>query len=327
MEKRLAIIIPAFKPDFLNQALQSIESQTRLDFQVYIGDDASPADLWSIAKPFVDRNGWVYKKFETNLGGTDLISHWKRCVDFSSEPWIWLFSDDDVMGPECVETFMERLDTHPSHFVFRFPFSIIDKNSKETEVPPIMEVKELSGFDFGKARFERKLLSSAVEFIFSREAYLRNGGFVQFPLAWCSDDASWMAFSEPGKIENLSRGKVFWRLSDNNISSKAGSYTFSKLMAAVSFIHWFNDRYKEKIDPTLLGEQIIWFRLQLEQISFEPGILEAIQWTMRLRPKGTITFLRTLNEVYARSFCSNRKKRGQSYEGFRYWLSGILPKY
>jgi glycosyltransferase involved in cell wall biosynthesis len=327
MEKRLAIIIPAYKPDFLKEALQSIEHQTNSEFQVYIGDDASPSDLWTIAQPFVERNGWVFKRFESNQGRTDLIAHWNRCVALCNESWIWLFSDDDVMGLDCVSTFMKKLETKPSNQVFRFPFSIIDKDSNETETPPMEDKEEISGFDFGKSRFERKLLSSAVEFIFSRDAYIRNGGFVHFPFAWCSDDASWIAFSEPGMIGNLSEGRVYWRLSDNNISSQAGSFTFAKLEAAASFIVWFNSRYKAKVDGSLFGEEVIWFRLQLEQLAFEPGFLEAFQWTSRLRPAGIMNFIRTMNEIYARSYCSNRIKEGKEFKGFRHWISANLPKF
>lgn len=327
MKKRLAIIIPAYKPDFLKEALQSIENQTNHEFQVYIGDDASPADLGAIVKPFQERNGWIYTRFDQNVGKTDLIAHWNRCVQLCDEPWIWLFSDDDLMGADCVDTFLKKLDSKPENQVFRFPFSIIDKDGNETETPPKDEKETITGFEFGKLRFERKLLSSAVEFIFSREAYTRNGGFVHFPFAWCSDDASWIAFSEPGAISNLSEGRVYWRLSDNNISSQAGTYTDAKLEAAASFIQWFNARYPDRIDGTLFGEEVIWFRLQLEQLGFEPGPKEALNWTSRLQPSGPMNFIRTYNEIFATSYISNRIKNGKEYKGFRLWLAGNFPRF
>jgi glycosyltransferase involved in cell wall biosynthesis len=47
---KLAIIIPAYKITFLDEALNSIANQTCLDFTVYIGDDASPHNIESIVK-------------------------------------------------------------------------------------------------------------------------------------------------------------------------------------------------------------------------------------------------------------------------------------
>lgn len=43
--KKLAIIIPAYKPRFLRETLDSIAKQNNHDFTVYIGDDASPYQL------------------------------------------------------------------------------------------------------------------------------------------------------------------------------------------------------------------------------------------------------------------------------------------
>ena len=61
--KKLAIIIPAYKPRFLQETLDSIAKQNNHEFTVYIGDDASPYPLETI----VDR----YKnKFD--------IIHWQK---------------------------------------------------------------------------------------------------------------------------------------------------------------------------------------------------------------------------------------------------------
>ena len=45
MEKKLAIIIPAYKARFLRETLDSILKQNSSEFIVYVGDDASPEFL------------------------------------------------------------------------------------------------------------------------------------------------------------------------------------------------------------------------------------------------------------------------------------------
>ena len=74
MEKKVAIIIPAYKSRFLQQTLDSVAAQTDKDFTVYIGDDASPHDLKNIVYLYQDKLDIVYYRFETNLGiGNDAL--------------------------------------------------------------------------------------------------------------------------------------------------------------------------------------------------------------------------------------------------------------
>lgn len=327
MLKQIAIVIPAFKAEFLRESLESIENQTDKRFQVYIGDDASPNDLWSITKPFSEKHGWVYHRFDENLGKSNLVAHWNRCIALSKEPWIWLFSDDDVMSKDCISTFYSNQSKFPQQQVFRFPFSIIDKNSK-LKASHSDNWHVLSGFDFGRLRFERQILSSAVEFIFTRKAYTENNGFIEFPSAWCSDDASWIAFAGTGSILKFDNGNVFWRLSGTNISSQAGPYIKIKLNAALAFISWFNHRFQTKVDSALLGEQIIWFRLQIEQLGLEFSFWEGIEYTCKTKPNGLISWIRTFNEIYFRAFLNVKYyHKGKQAPRLITWMSQQLPKF
>ena len=94
MKNKLAIVIPAYKACFFREVLDSLAKQSRRDFTVYIGDDASPDDLESIVSDYKDQLDIFYFRFEQNWGGRDLVAHWERCIELSDEPLIWLFSDD-----------------------------------------------------------------------------------------------------------------------------------------------------------------------------------------------------------------------------------------
>ena len=67
-ETKLAIIIPAFKGNFLEKTLISIDNQTCKKFNLYIGDDASPEDLYNIVKKFISRINIYFIRFDENLG-------------------------------------------------------------------------------------------------------------------------------------------------------------------------------------------------------------------------------------------------------------------
>ena len=111
MTHRLAIIIPAYKAEFLPAALDSIVAQTCKDFTLYVGDDCSSEPIGDVVEQYRDKIELVYLRFDTNLGGKDLVAQWERCIAMSQdEPYIWLFSDDDVMESNCVELLLQQIE-------------------------------------------------------------------------------------------------------------------------------------------------------------------------------------------------------------------------
>jgi len=129
----LAIVIPAYKIDYLDKTLLSIAKQTCNEFTVYIGDDASPHHLPGIIDKYRDKFRIIYKQFDENLGRNDLVSHWERCIDLvGDENWIWLFSDDDIMEQTCVEEFYNTLQESSDFDLFHFNVRQIDENDKVT---------------------------------------------------------------------------------------------------------------------------------------------------------------------------------------------------
>ena len=127
MKNNLAIIIPAYKSTFLPAALDSIASQTCKDFTLYIGDDCSPNNIGEIVDKYEDKINIIYKRFDTNLGGKDLVAQWERCIDMTqNEEWIWLFSDDDMMDKNCVEEFYKTIEDNKDCDIFHFDINVIN---------------------------------------------------------------------------------------------------------------------------------------------------------------------------------------------------------
>src|SRR5215217_8290494 len=167
MKEKLAIVIPAYKADFLRDALESIANQTSQDFHLYIGDDNSPQDLYSIVRSFEDRINLTYTKFDSNLGGQDLVAQWNRCVGLTQqEEWIWLFSDDDVMGSDCVETFFAGLKQHDQADLFHFNMQVINQHGQVTR-PGNPFPERMAVNDFFSKRLLQQINSAVVEYIFS----------------------------------------------------------------------------------------------------------------------------------------------------------------
>ncbi|MEQ8414706.1 MAG: glycosyltransferase family 2 protein [Imperialibacter sp.] len=238
MSETVAIIIPAYKPDYIIECLDSIFSQTSLDFNLYVGDDASPHNIYQLLQSHQYLDRLHYKRFDENLGGSSLVKHWERCVSMTDgEPWVWMFSDDDLMDPHCLESFKEALQAAPGYDVYKFASSKIDRQGnvlRRNKFPDVMSTEE-----FLNIRLRAQEESYMVEYIFSRKAYKMVGGFPQLPLAWAADDLFWSKISMKTGIKSINDAQVFWRYSGDNISSDKGSSTASlKMQACYQFIEW-----------------------------------------------------------------------------------------
>jgi hypothetical protein len=233
----LAVVIPAYKPDYLAAALASLAAQTDPGFRVYIGDDASPHDLAALVQPFTNRLDLSLHRFEKNIGRRDLAAQWNRTIRLSNETWIWLFSDDDVADPGCVATWRAALGgTNPVE-VMRFQTRNIGADGREdrqNELHPEFE----SAADFVLARLRLQRRSYACEYLFSRRAFDRVGGLISFPIAWCSDDASWAALAGSTGLRTLAGPLVSWRYGGGNLSVPNPATRAAKREALLCYVEW-----------------------------------------------------------------------------------------
>lgn len=241
MTPLLAIIVPAYKSAFLREALASILCQTDGRFRIYVGDDASPEPVGEIVQSFgLGADKLVYQRFTENLGGTSLVRQWERCIRLSDEPWVWLFSDDDVMEPGCVAAFYRELEIADETFdLCRFNNRTLwmdGVKSSLVENPP--HPPNETGADFLMARLRDERTSTAQELIFSRAAWERSG-IPDFPLAWASDDAFITMMGVRRPIRTIAGPRIHWRVSEQNITRLKNTQTNElKLAASRMFVAW-----------------------------------------------------------------------------------------
>lgn len=244
---KLAIVLPVYKPFFLEKTLMSLEHQTCQDFVVYIGNDNSPYEIQGIIDGFKRKLNIVYKKFETNLGGVDLVKQWQRCVDLiGKEEYVWLFSDDDVMESRCVELFYDAINRDDRYDVYHFDINIIDENDNllrcPIEYPITMRVN-----DFFSQLYMGRIEARMPEFIFKRQALEQSGGFVNYDLAWRSDNATVINTAVENGIKTIKGAKVNWREGSANISGiLSKEIVCRKDNSTINFFNWVNNFFVGK---------------------------------------------------------------------------------
>jgi glycosyltransferase involved in cell wall biosynthesis len=237
----LVIIIPYHKRRFLQAALDSLVRQTCQSFDVFIGDDQSPESPSTILDQVKDSLSLTYHRFPDNLGRRSLALQWNRCVEMTTADWVWLFSDDDIAEPRCVEMFLQELRREERFDLYRFERGTIDDNGQERagrfQVPDIESAEEMV-----LSRFAKYRPITVPEHIFSRRSFVREGGFVDFPLAWCTDDATWAAFASATNIKTIRGARVLWREGQFNVSAR-GQRIALKMRAFELYLKWLQGRF------------------------------------------------------------------------------------
>lgn len=106
---KLSICIPTYNfGKFIGETLQSIAEQASGDVEILVVDGASTDDTALVVKRFTQLYGNVKYHLLDRKGGIDVDI--ARSVELASGDFCWLFSSDDIMADNAIETVLERLD-------------------------------------------------------------------------------------------------------------------------------------------------------------------------------------------------------------------------
>ena len=217
----LAIVIPAFKSRHLAATLAAFAAQSDQRFRLYVADDCSPEDLKPIVAPFSNQLNLVYHRFDQNLGSSSLIGHWDRAIALSDEPWIWLFSDDDSVSPDCVAAFWSaRARSKRDMCLHRYQCECIDADGnpipgiRPTAYPP-EQTWEQHLHATTHPKWGHLVVIQNV--VFPRRLYEAEGGFSNYPLGMWSDIVTWARWARRDGILTMNQGLVYYRLHGGSI--------------------------------------------------------------------------------------------------------------
>lgn len=241
------------------RTLACIAAQTDQRFRLYVGDDASPEPLGDIVRGCtMPADRIVYRRFEANLGRKSLTQHWDRCIRLSHEPWVWLFSDDDLMSEDCVASLLEGMQkTGEMYDLYRFNTVMVDANDHLVAMnPPHPEWETWNQFAYFLLRQLRQTVQQ--EMIFRRASYDRLGGFLDVPLAWASDHAFAIACGQQSGMYTIKTGRIGFRQSGANISSQRDRATDRlKFQAVLTYVTWLADYIKCRATCEFPGQAVL----------------------------------------------------------------------
>lgn len=232
----ISVILPAYKEKFLSQAIESILSQIYTDLELIVINDNPGSKIKSIVKRFQDSRIYYYEN-EENLGGKDLIGHWNNCIKYATGEYLVLASDDDVYEPSYLDEMVVLTKRYPNSDLYYCRIKYIDEQGQILQISqPALEYETSIDFIYQRLFWRRK--QALQEFFFRTSALKKNGGFVNFPLAWYSDDATLALMSSNG-VAYCGKTLFGMRMSGSNIST-GNLHIKKKCEALKQYIHWLD---------------------------------------------------------------------------------------
>lgn len=237
---KYTFLLPAYKAAFFKEALQSIKGQTYTDFKVLVSDDCSPEPL----KPVFDEvcgsdPRFTYRRNETNMGSKSLVSHWNLLVDMCDTDFLVMASDDDVYHPRFLEEIDRLQCKYPEVDLLRARVKAVDENGEMIDKDAIYE-EYVDNLDFFRQKHFNNSLRCIANYVFRTSVLKAKDGFVDFPLAIYSDDATVLIMAENGAVNTKNMAFNF-RLSNSSVSGRelTPSDCFQKALATLLYDKWF----------------------------------------------------------------------------------------
>lgn len=105
----VSVCIPAYKPTYFRQALESVVAQTYTNLEIIISDDSAGEEIHAIAKEYMSDSRFLYTKNPKKGGDENYI----QVLNQAQGDYIKYFNDDDILHPECVQKLVIAAEQHP----------------------------------------------------------------------------------------------------------------------------------------------------------------------------------------------------------------------
>ncbi len=312
---RVSFILPAYKRRFLKKAIDSILAQTCRDFELVLVDDKSPEGLYDVVKEYswekdfetlpgggrrwnIDGISVRYYQNAENMGGKDLVAAWNHAMKYATAEWCVLASDDDVYMPEYLAEMLRLQAKYPECDLFHGRVAIIDAEGEWREAG-LQWTEFISQVQFAFAKEALRYKSFAGDFMFRRESLCEIGGFIPFPIATYSDDATWLTLSRNG-VACSATVLFLWRASGENISTRCDN-AIDKLEACEHFRLWFR-KFAEGLVSETDEEAFLQGRLLQEAEARIDGLARLVMHNVASLPAWLKVFRKAPQSSYFKRF-------------------------
>ncbi|MBZ9779445.1 glycosyltransferase [Psychroflexus sp. CAK8W] len=108
----ISICIPTYNgAEYLQEALESIQTQTFKDFEVLVSDDDSKDDTLKVVEKFKQESNFPVRVFHHKPDG--IGANWNHAMRQARGKYIKFLFQDDILLPTCLEEMYTVLENNP----------------------------------------------------------------------------------------------------------------------------------------------------------------------------------------------------------------------
>lgn len=237
---KFSVTIPAYKPNFLGECIESILKQTYENFELIIVDDCSPYDIKSVVEKFSDYRIRYYRN-RNNCGAIGVVDNWNICLSYAKGDYVICMGDDDKLLPNCLAEYAKLIEKYQGIGLLHGWTEIIDEDTNVISLTTHRCEYE-SAMSLAWHRFHAYELQFIGDFCFNTEWLRSQGGFYKLPLAWGSDDISAIIGAMKNGVANTQVPVFQYRRNRYTISSTGN--TMIKIEAIIAENEWYGDFLK-----------------------------------------------------------------------------------
>ena len=234
---KFSITIPAYKGQYLDEAIHSVCQQTYGNWELIIVDDFSPDNLEAIISPYLKDCRISYYRNMTNCGALRVVDNWNICLSHCTGDFVICMGDDDRLTPTSLEHYAHLIKEYPNLNVYHGRTQIINSEGTivdQQEIRPSYE----SMLSLIWNRWDNRNKQYIGDFCYNRIFLQSIGGYVWQPLAWGADDMTAVLAAQEKGIANTESYCFQYR--DNHLTiSRNTSYAMIKIKATLYQYTWY----------------------------------------------------------------------------------------
>jgi glycosyltransferase involved in cell wall biosynthesis len=213
---KFSILIPIIKSKFLATAIESVLKQTFSDWELILYNDCSSENIEDVVEKYTDKR-IKYFKGEVNLGADDPSKTWNHILSLAEGKFVCLLGDDDYISENYLEEMNLLIEKFPDTHIFRALLKRVNEKNEIISTNGKLPKHETWYQEMNERNIEKRMQSTC-EFVLKRDQLIEVGGYVNFPRACGSDDASYLLLAKERGIVSTNKAVGYWRKSSLNIS-------------------------------------------------------------------------------------------------------------
>lgn len=123
----VSVLIPAFRPRFFAEALDSALAQTWRPLEIVVGDDSPGPEIGAIVR---SRGAVVPIRYERNPARLRTRRNSVGCFERAQGEFVKFLHDDDLLAPACVETLLGAFRASPDVALATSVRSLVDEEGR-----------------------------------------------------------------------------------------------------------------------------------------------------------------------------------------------------